>query len=390
MVKIVVAPNAYKGCASSVEISNLIEKGVKIQLPHADIIKIPLSDGGDGTLESSIRAMGGTVVNRDVVGPVGKNVRAEYGIVNNDCCIIEMASASGLSLVDKNNLNPLYATTYGTGELILAAANKIGSQIDVLRRGKIIVGLGGSATNDCGIGMAAALGYRFFDSHSIELQPFAINMNKIRSIDISGVDSIVEKIKFTGMCDVNNELFGENGATAIYGRQKGIYDKITYNILESGLENMADLFSREFGLSISDISGAGAAGGLGAGMVVFCHAKLQSGIDTMLNLVDFENKIKDASLVITGEGRIDGQTVNGKVPVGVALLAHKYNIPVLVVAGMTGDGYERLYQYGVSSIVCTKSTDMTCDDSIKRYKELIPQTVCLGILSILGKGNIKI
>lgn len=359
-MKIVIIPDSFKGSASSMEVCNCIEKGILKVFKNAEIKKIPVADGGEGTVDSILYAAGGNIRKIKVINPEGKIIEAKYGIINKDKAVIEMAEASGITLVDDKNRNPLKYSTYGTGELIKDALNN--------NIKEILIGIGGSATNDCGIGMANALGYRFLDKNNNELEAYAENMIKVKYIDDSNVDKRIFDIKISAACDVKNPLYGENGATAVYGKQKGVTEE-NFNILDNGLKNIASVVKEKFNKEIDYIEGAGAAGGLGGGLLAFCNAELKSGIDAVLDIIDFEDKIKDASLIITGEGAIDGQTKKGKVPVGVARRAN--NIPVIAIVGDIRDGAETVYDLGITSIMPALKRAMPLNEAIKNSKMLI-------------------
>lgn len=359
-MKIVIIPDSFKGSASSMEVCNCIERGILKVFKNADIKKIPVADGGEGTVDSILYAAGGNIKKVNVRNPSGKIIEAKYGIINKEKAVIEMAEASGITLVDDDIRNPLKYSTYGTGELIKDAMNN--------NIKEILIGIGGSATNDCGIGMANALGYKFLDENNNELEAIAENMIKVASIDDSNVDKRIFDIKINVACDVRNPLYGENGATAIYGKQKGVTEE-SFDILDNGLKNIARIVKEKFNKEIDHIEGSGAAGGLGGGLVAFCNAELKSGIDAVLDIIDFEDKIKDASLIITGEGAIDGQTKKGKVPVGVARRANK--IPVIAIVGDIRDGAEAVYDMGIVSIMPALKRAMPLDEAIKNSKTLI-------------------
>ncbi|MEI0538411.1 glycerate kinase [Brachyspira pulli] len=360
MMKIVIIPDSFKGSASSMEVCNCIEKGILKVFKNANIKKIPVADGGEGTVDSILYAAGGNIKKVNVKNPSGKIIEAKYGIINKEKAVIEMAEASGITLVDDDIRNPLKYSTYGTGELIKDAMNN--------NIKEILIGIGGSATNDCGIGMANALGYKFLDENNNEIEPIAENMIKVASIDDSNVDKRIFDIKINVACDVINPLYGENGATAIYGKQKGVTEE-SFDILDNGLKNIARIVKEKFNKEIDHIEGSGAAGGLGGGLVAFCNAELKSGIDAVLDIIDFEDKIKDASLIITGEGAIDGQTKKGKVPVGVARRAN--GIPVIAIVGDIRDGAEAVYDMGIVSIMPALKRAMPLDEAIKNSKTLI-------------------
>ena len=360
MKKIIIIPDSFKGSASSMEVCSCIERGVLKVFKNAIIKKIPVADGGEGTVDSIIYAAGGNIKKVYVKNPLGETIEAKYGIISKDKAVIEMAEASGITLVDDNERNPLKYSTYGTGELIKDALN---SNIK-----EILIGIGGSATNDCGIGMASALGYRFLDKDNNELNAIAENMIKVAYIDDNNVDKRIFDIKINVACDVKNPLYGENGATAIYGKQKGVTEE-SFHILDDGLKNIARIVKEKFNKEIDYIEGSGAAGGLGGGLVAFCNAQLKSGIDAMLDIIDFEEQIKDASLIITGEGAIDGQTKKGKVPVGVARRAS--NTPVIAIVGDIRDGAEAVYDMGIVSIMPALKRAMPLEEAIKNSKVLI-------------------
>ena len=360
MKKIIIIPDSFKGSASSMEVCDCIERGILKVFNDANIKKIPVADGGEGTVDSILYAAGGNIRKIKVKNPEGKIVEAKYGIINKDKAVIEMAEASGITLVDDKNREPLKYSTYGTGELIKDAINN--------NIKEILIGIGGSATNDCGIGMANALGYRFLDKDNNELDAIAENMIKVSAIDDSNVDKRIFDIKISAACDVKNPLYGENGATAIYGKQKGVTEA-SFDILDNGLKNIARVVKEKYGKEIDYIEGAGAAGGLGGGLLAFCNAKLKSGIDAVLDIIDFEDQIKDASLIITGEGAIDGQTKKGKVPVGVARRAD--GIPVIAIVGDIRDGAEAVYNMGIASIMPALKRAMPLEEAIKNSKLLI-------------------
>ena len=359
-MKIVIIPDSFKGSASSMEVCNCIEKGVLKVFKNAEIKKIPVADGGEGTVDSILYAAEGNIKKIKARNPEGKIIEAKYGIINKDKAVIEMAEASGITLVDDKNRNPLKYSTYGTGELIKDALNN--------NIKEILIGIGGSATNDCGIGMANALGYRFLDKDNNELEAIAENMIKVKYIDDSNVNKRIFDIKISAACDVKNPLYGENGATAVYGKQKGVTEE-SFDILDNGLKNIARVVKEKFNKEIDYIEGAGAAGGLGGGLLAFCNAELKSGIDAVLDIIDFEEHIKGASLIITGEGAIDGQTKKGKVPVGVAKRAN--NIPVIAIVGDIRDGAEAVYDLGITSIMPALKRAMPLDEAIKNSKILI-------------------
>ena len=360
MKKIIIIPDSFKGSASSLEVCNSIEKGVLKVFKDAKIKKIPVADGGEGTVDSILYAAGGSIKKVNVKNPEGKVIEAKYGLINKDKAVIEMAEASGITLVDDKKRNPLKYSTYGTGELIKDALNN--------NIKEILIGIGGSATNDCGIGMANALGYKFLDKDNNKLEAIAENMIKVTDIDDSNVDKRIFDIKISVACDVKNPLYGEKGATAVYGKQKGVTEE-SFDILDNGLKNIAKIVKTKFNKEIDYLEGAGAAGGLGGGLVAFCNAELKRGIDAVLDIIDFENEIKEASLIITGEGAIDGQTKEGKVPVGVARRAN--NIPVIAVVGSMLENAEEVYEFGIRSIMPVFKKSITIEEAINNANSLI-------------------
>lgn len=358
MKKIMIIVDSFKGSATSLQAANLIKSGIQKVRNDLNVKIIPIADGGEGTVESVITALGGEMKNVSVQDPFGKTIKSYYGISGNTA-VIEMAAASGLPLVGEDK-NPLLASTFGTGELML----------DAIKNGikDIFIGIGGSATNDFGIGMAAALGYKFLDKDGKELEPLAKNMIDIADIDSSNVCKELSGVSITVACDVQNPLYGETGATAIYGRQKGVTDE-TFDLLDNGLKNVSAVAQKCLGKSVADMKGAGAAGGLGGGLIAFCNAELKSGINAILDMVDFESEIQDTSLIITGEGAIDGQSKEGKVPVGIAARAN--GVPVIAVVGDIRDGAEVVYDMGIISIMPALKKAMPLEEAIRNSHALI-------------------
>jgi len=361
-MKILIAPDSFKGSATSSKAAEAIGKGVHTVFPDADLIKIPVADGGEGTVEALTDSMHGEIISKSVKGPLGEAVEAEYGILPGEVAVIEMASASGLPLVPDNKRNPLITSTYGTGQLIL----------DALSRGckEIILGIGGSATNDGGTGMARALGYKFLDSSGNELAEGGASLVNLAEIDDSEVDDSIFKIKFFIACDVTNPLTGLEGASHIYGAQKGASSG-DIEILDGALGKLAAVVSKKYARVNEDIPGAGAAGGLGYGLMEFCGGELKSGIEIVLDLIKFNDYLDGVDLVISGEGRIDGQSVYGKVPVGIAGRAKKKNIPVLVVVGDIGPKVEAVYDHGIDAVMSSVNKAMSLEEAMSRSYELL-------------------
>jgi glycerate kinase len=334
-MKILIAPDSFKGSNGSVAVSDWIATGVKKVFPSAEIIKIPIADGGEGTVEALVLGAGGTFHQAEVTGPMGKPVSASYGILSSGIGVIEMASASGLPLVPENERNPLNATTFGVGELIL----------EVLDRGcaSIIIGLGGSATNDGGVGMAQALGVSFKDKGGRELELGASQIAELATVDTSGMSARLSCASIVIASDVNSPLYGPKGASKVFGPQKGA-DENMVKELDSALAKLADIVKSQLDIDIADTPGAGAAGGLGYGLMAFCGAKMKPGIETVMDSVGMDDLLDGCDLVITGEGKIDGQSIFGKAPIGVAQRAKKYGVPVLAIVGDIGNGAEAVYQ----------------------------------------------
>ncbi len=360
-MKIIIASDSYKGSNSSLKVAGHIEEGAKAVFPDAEYLKIPIADGGEGTVEVLVDGLGGEMVTVRAEDPLGRLVDAFYGVVDGKA-VLEMAAASGLPLLKEDEKNPLTASTFGTGQLLLSA----------LEAGyrDITIGIGGSATNDGGAGMAQALGFRFLDADGKELPRGGAALVRLEKVDDSGVSPLLKDAKIHVACDVDNPLLGENGASAVYGPQKGA-DAVMVKVLDSALGHMADVVEKWKGRGMRDIPGTGAAGGLGFGLRAFCDAEMKSGIDTILDLVDFETKISGADLVITGEGKIDGQSIRGKVPIGVAARAEPAGVPVLAVVGDIGKGASAVYEYGIDSIMSTVDRAMPLEEAIARSAECL-------------------
>ena len=324
-MKIVVAPDSFKGSLSAGQAAAYIEEGIRRVIPSCAIDKIPIADGGEGTVEAMVAATGGEIVKASVCGPLMEEVDSFFGILGDgQTAVIETASAAGLTLVPPAKRNPMLTTTYGMGQLILAA----------LDRGcrKFIIGLGGSATVDGGAGLLSALGVKFLDKDGRAVPPGGGGLGMLRKIDLSGLDQRVKECEFLVACDVDNPLCGERGAAAVFGPQKGATPEMV-EVLDRNLKNYGDIIKETTGRDVADAAGAGAAGGLGAGLMAFLNASLVPGVQMVLETVGFSDRVKDADLVITGEGSIDRQTLYGKAPMGVA-----GNAPPVGVPGGGGGG----------------------------------------------------
>lgn len=362
-MNIVIAPDSFKGSLTAREVCNYIENGIKKVITDVDIIKVPMADGGEGTVQSLVDATLGKIINKKVKGPLLNEVEAFYGILGDGkTAVIEMAAASGLTLIEKDERNPLKTTTYGTGELIKDAIDKGCS--------KIIIGIGGSATNDGGAGMAMALGAKFLDKKGNSIGLGGGELGNIEEIDLTSFNSILKDVTIIAACDVDNPLCGENGASYVYGPQKGATKEMV-EILDENLLHYGKLLELKFNKSIIDYPGAGAAGGLGAGLLVFLDAELKRGIDIVIEVTGLEEKVQEADLVITGEGQMDFQTSFGKTPYGVAQISKKYNKPVIAIAGGIGDGAEELYNKGIDSIFSIVDKPLSLEEAIKNSKELL-------------------
>lgn len=362
-MRILIAPDSFKECLAAEEVAERIAEGIGRVAPDAQIITLPLSDGGEGLVKTLTAAMDGQMLCREVTGPLHQRVRAGWGLVGGDTAIIEMAEASGLALVPAAGRNPLKATTFGTGELIRAA----------LEQGctRLIIGIGGSATNDGGAGMAQALGVRLLDAQGEEIAPGAAGLLELASIDMSAVDQRLAHTEIKVACDVTNPLCGPRGAARVYGPQKGAA-AAEVELLEQALSRLAEVVKRDMGLDICAVPGAGAAGGLGAGLMAFTGARLQPGLELVLDILQFDSRLSDGlDLIITGEGEINGQSLYGKVPVGVARRARKYGIPVLAVVGNIGPEAGQVYAEGITAVMSIAPGPISREESLARAGVLI-------------------
>jgi glycerate 2-kinase len=341
-MKIVIAPDSFKESLTALEAAQAIEKGMKKVLSEASYVKIPMADGGEGTVQSLVDATEGRIITKTVTGPLGEPVEAFFGISGDKkTAVIEMAAASGLHLVPVEKRNPLITTTRGTGELIIAALD-YGIE-------HIIIGIGGSATNDGGAGMAKALGIKLLDSAGKVIGDGGGALAEIAAIDISTIDPRLASVRIEVACDVDNPLTGPRGASAIFGPQKGATPEMVQQ-LDANLGHFAEMIRKEVGTDIEQIAGAGAAGGLGGGLMAFLSAELKSGVDIVLEATKLEDQLKDADFVITGEGKIDGQTIFGKTPIGVAKTAKKHSIPVIAIAGSLGSDSHVVHEHGIDAV----------------------------------------
>jgi len=337
-VKILIAPDSFKESLSAIEVADSIEKGILNFKPDTECIKIPLADGGEGTVEAILAATGGSKIKARVMDPLMREIESFWGLLPDDhTAVIEMAAASGLELLANDERNPMLTSTNGTGQLI-------GSALDHGCK-KIFIGIGGSATNDGGAGMATALGIRLLDVNGLDIGDGGVYLSDLSYLDLSGFDERIATCELIVISDVQNPLCGENGASYIYGPQKGADHEMVVQ-LDLNLNHYGKILEASFGKSIIDEPGAGAAGGLGAGLKAFCNAKLLPGFETISEIVQLEKLIQESDLIITGEGKLDYQTKFGKVPFGVAQMAKKANKSVIGIAGTLGKDYKELYKYG--------------------------------------------
>lgn len=360
-MKFLFASDSFKGTLSSENIISLLTESAQSVFPGCETFGVPVADGGEGTVDAVIAVTKGSIKKVKVHGPLMEETESSYGEFGGDSAIIEMAAASGLPMVPVEKRNPLNTTTYGTGELIR----------DALDSGyrKIAIAIGGSATNDGGMGAMTALGVKFLDQDGNVLQGFGSDLGKVADIDLSGMHPAVKETEFTVMCDVNNPLTGPTGATYTFGKQKGGTPEIL-DRLEEDMKHYAAVILEKLGVDADHFEGAGAAGGLGAAFRVFLHANMKSGIETVLDLIEFDRLLEGVDLVITGEGRIDWQSAFGKVPSGIGMRCKKKGIPAVAIVGGMGDGADKIFEFGVESIVPTINGAMDIGEALDRAVEL--------------------
>lgn len=366
-MRIIVAPNAFKGSLSAMDAAMAMKRGILAAIPHCHVVCVPVADGGDGLTEVMAQALGGTLIETSVLGPRMEPLSSIFCLVEEErLAVIEMARASGLALLPKNKQDPTKTSTYGTGQLIGAALDK------GVRR--IIVGLGGSATCDGGIGMASALGYKFVDKKGKELVPIGSSLRLIHAIDKSEADNRLRAVLVEGVCDVTNPLIGPNGASPVYSSQKGASCEQIVE-LDAGLENLARVIDRDMGIDIRHMAGAGAAGGLGGGLHAFLGAELRKGIDLVIDIVHLKEKIRGADLVLTAEGRIDFQTKYDKAPAGVARAALEAGVPCIAVCGGVGERIDELYEVGINAVFSLCMGPQTLESAMQDGFTLLSQAV---------------
>ena len=360
-MKLLFASDSFKGSLTSGETAALLDRAAHTVFKNVETANVPVDDGGEGTVDAVVEAMNGERITTQVSGPLGQLVPAVYGVIGGKKAVIEMAAASGLPLVPEELRNPLYTTSYGTGELIRDALDKGFRDISIA--------IGGSATNDGGIGCMRALGVKFLDENGNELTGKGSDLIHIRSVDTSGLDARARKTTFTVMCDVTNPLCGAEGATYTFGPQKGGTKEIL-DALEAGMKNYREVIVDTFSVNPDEIQGSGAAGGLGTALLVFLHAELKSGVDTVLDLIDFDNRLRGVNLVVTGEGRSDWQSCYGKVMQGVGNRCRRAGIPAVGLSGSLGRGAEMLYNEGILSLMTTVDAPMELSEAMERANDL--------------------
>lgn len=377
-MKIVIAPDSFKESLSAWEACQAIGRGLERVFPEAELVHVPMADGGEGTVQSLVDATGGRIVRTAVTGPLGTPVEGFYGVLGDGkSAVIEMAAASGLALVPPEQRNPLVTTTRGMGELILSALSE-GVET-------IILGLGGSATNDGGAGMAQALGIRLMTEDGTEIGYGGGELGRIAHIDMSGVDPRLARVKFIAACDVDNPLIGERGASAVFGPQKGATADMVKQ-LDANLAHYASQVLADVGCDVAHMPGAGAAGGLGAGVVAFLQAELKRGVDIVVDATGLAEHAADADMVITGEGKIDGQTIYGKTPIGVAKAAKLHGIPVIGIAGTLAAGYESVHEHGIDMVFTIVPGVTTLEDALQHASANMERTAYnIGMALKFGK-----
>ncbi|EIW9477388.1 MULTISPECIES: glycerate kinase [Klebsiella] len=377
-MKIVIAPDSYKESLSALDVATAIETGFREIYPHAEYVKVPVADGGEGTVEAMVAATQGHIVQVSVTGPLGEPVEAFYGLSGDmRCAYIEMAAASGLESVPPTRRNPLLTTSWGTGELIRYALDAGVSQI--------IIGIGGSATNDGGAGMAQALGAKLLTAEQQQIAPGGGALETLARIDLSELDPRLADCRIDVACDVTNPLTGPQGASAVFGPQKGATTAMIER-LDRGLQHFAQIIDRDLDIDVLSLEGGGAAGGMGAALYAFCGAKLRPGIEIVTDALRLADLVADADLVITGEGRIDSQTIHGKVPVGVAKVAKRFNVPVIGIAGSLTADVGVVHQHGLDAVFSVLYTVCTLDEALANAAANVRMTA-RNVAAVLQMGG---
>ncbi|WP_395304587.1 glycerate kinase [Enterobacter sp. ECC-019] len=377
-MKIVIAPDSYKESLSALEVATAIERGFREIFPDAEYVKLPVADGGEGTVEAMIAATQGRIVHVPVTGPLGERVEGFYGLSGDEqSAFIEMAAASGLELVVPSQRNPLKTTSWGTGELIHHALDAGVKHI--------IIGIGGSATNDGGAGMVQALGAKLLDESGQSLGQGGGELGKLSRIDLSGLDRRLAECRIEVACDVTNPLTGKDGASAVFGPQKGATPEMIVT-LDNALAQYARVIARDLDIDVLNLAGGGAAGGMGAALYAFCGAQLRQGIEIVTDALHLADQVADADLVITGEGRIDSQTIHGKVPVGVAKVAKRFNKPVIGIAGSLTADVGVVHDHGIDAVFSVIFTICSLEDALENASENV-RMAARNIAAVLKMGQ---
>lgn len=377
-MKIVIAPDSYKESLSALEVATAIEQGFREIWSDADYIKLPVADGGEGTVQAMVEATAGRIIHVDVTGPLGESVKGFYGLSGDErSAFIEMAAASGLELVPPAKRNPLITTSRGTGELIRHALDAGVKHI--------IIGIGGSATNDGGAGMVQALGAKLLNADGESLGQGGGELDRLAKIDISELDKRLKTCRIEVACDVTNPLTGDDGASAVFGPQKGATPEMIVR-LDNGLHHYARIIQHDLDVDVLKLAGGGAAGGMGAALYAFCGAELRRGIEIVTDALHLDDHVKDADLVITGEGRIDSQTINGKVPVGVAKVAKRYNKPVIGIAGSLTADVGVVHEHGLDAVFSVIFTICSLEDALENAGENVRLTA-RNVAAVLKAGQ---
>jgi glycerate 2-kinase len=365
-MRIVIAPDSFKECLTAASVAEAISEGIRRVFPEAEIIRIPIADGGEGTVKALVSATQRRIIPTRSVDALNRPIQSFYGVLGDgETAVIEMAAASGLEKLAPEERNPMISSTFGTG-LLIKAAMEAGFR-------KIIIGIGGSATNDGGAGIAQALGFGLLNQKGKSIGSGGGALSEIQSISKTHVHALLQQTQITVACDVRNPLLGSSGATRVYGPQKGATPEMI-ETLEKNMTHFAGILQEDFRINFAEIPGSGAAGGLGAGLMAFCNAKIVSGFELISQLTQLEENVKQASLVFTGEGKIDSQTALGKTVSGVAQLGRKYAVPVIALAGIITDDLTELYNQGITSVYAIGDQSMSLEESISRAAELITNT----------------
>ncbi len=365
-MKILIAPNTFKECLTASQVAYNIENGIKKHLPNTNTTCLPLSDGGDGLIQAILHHTKGEIIHDQVHNPIGQLIKSPFAITHNKTAIIESASIIGLNLLSETDRNPLLTSSYGLGEMIISSLNNSCKEI--------IIGIGGSATNDCGTGMLSALGVKFLNSQGDILQELnGSTLKYITHIDTSGIDKRIFNTKIIVACDVQNPLTGSNGASQVYAPQKGA-SKHDALLLDNNVKHFASVIKKQLGTDVEQIKGSGAAGGLGAGLLAFTNAELHSGFNIIANITNLETHIQNSDIVFTGEGRIDGQTKFGKVPFGIAKLCKQYNKPLVAICGQVDEQSQTLYEDGFTALLSIINKPMLLNEAMQNAPQLLAQT----------------